>query len=111
MEGRKVYNFAVQTMVDTITSLMAKENLSIDDISYIVPHQANSRIIQAAAKRLKFPIDKFFLNIEDYANTSAASIPLALRDLEESGKLAKGDTIITVGFGAGLTSGGNVIVW
>lgn len=111
MEGRKVYNFAVQTIVDTITSLMEKEKLSVDDISYIVPHQANSRIIQAAAKRLKFPLEKFFLNIEDYANTSAASIPLALRDLEQSGKLNKGDTIITVGFGAGLTSGGNVIVW
>jgi 3-oxoacyl-[acyl-carrier-protein] synthase-3 len=111
MEGRKVYNFAVQTIVDTITSLMEKEHLGVDDISYIVPHQANSRIIQAAAKRLKFPLEKFFLNIEDYANTSAASIPLALRDLEQSGKLNKGDTIITVGFGAGLTSGGNVIVW
>jgi 3-oxoacyl-[acyl-carrier-protein] synthase-3 len=111
MEGRKVYNFAVGTIVDTIKTLMERENLTIDDIAYIVPHQANSRIISAAAKRLKFPEEKFFLNIEDYANTSAASIPLALRDLESSGKLSKGDTIITVGFGAGLTSGGNVIVW
>ncbi|MDA3835189.1 MAG: ketoacyl-ACP synthase III [Spirochaetales bacterium] len=111
MEGRKVYNFAVQTMVDTIRQLLDKEQLTIDDIDVIVPHQANSRIIQAAAKRLKFPIEKFFLNIEDYANTSAASIPIALKDLEEAGRLKKGNTVITVGFGAGLTSGGNLIVW
>lgn len=111
MEGRKVYNFAVQTIGDTVKELMEQEQLSIDDVDIIVPHQANSRIIQAAAKRLRFPIDKFFLNIEDYANTSAASIPIALKDLEETGRLKKGDTVITVGFGAGLTSGGNIIVW
>ncbi len=111
MEGRKVYNFAVNTIGETITKIMTKNGLTIDDIDMIVPHQANSRIIQAAAKRLKIPMDKFFLNIEDYANTSAASIPIALKDLEDAGRLSKGDTIITVGFGAGLTSGGNLIVW
>ncbi len=111
MDGRKVYNFAVRVVVSTIKTILEKNNLTIDDISYIVPHQANIRIIQATAKRLKYPMEKFYTNIHEYANTSAASIPIALNEMYEKGKLKKGDLILTVGFGAGLTYGANLIKW
>lgn len=111
MEGRKVYNFAVGTLSETISKLLERNDLTIDQIDWIVPHQANSRIIAAAAKRLKIDQSKFFVNIEDYANTSAASIPIALKNLESAGGLKKGMKILIVGFGAGLTSGGSIIVW
>jgi len=111
MDGRRVYNFAVRVVAATIKQLLQKNELSIDDISYIVPHQANQRIIQAAAKRLSIPAEKFYMNIERYANTSAASIPIALNEMWENGLLNTGDLILTVGFGAGLTYGGNIIRW
>ncbi len=111
MDGRKVYNFAVKQLSEMTKNLMANNGLTIDDIDMIIPHQANDRIIQAAAKRLKISPEKVFVNIEDYANTSAASIPIALKTLEDQDRLHKGDRIIIVGFGAGLTSGGSLIVW
>jgi 3-oxoacyl-[acyl-carrier-protein] synthase-3 len=91
--------------------MMEEESLGADDIAYIVPHQANARIVQAAAKRLKIPEEKFFLNIAEYANTSSASIPIALDELNRSGAIQKGGLVLTVGFGAGLSYGGNIIVW
>ena len=111
MNGQEVYNFAVKAMTSTIESLMKSQNAGIDDISRIVPHQANARIVQAASKRLEIPLEKFYLNIEEYANTSSASIPIALDEMNRSGFLKKGDLILTVGFGGGLTFGGNVIYW
>jgi 3-oxoacyl-[acyl-carrier-protein] synthase-3 len=111
MNGHAVYNFAVKVITETIAKLMEEESLTIDDISRIVPHQANARIVQAASKRLGIPEEKFFLNIAEYANTSSASIPLALDELNRSGQLQRGDLVITVGFGGGLTYGGNLIVW
>jgi 3-oxoacyl-[acyl-carrier-protein] synthase-3 len=111
MNGQAVYNFAVKVMTKTIEDMMKQENITIDDIARIVPHQANARIVQAAARRLHIPEDKFYLNIEEYANTSAASIPIAMDELNRSGQLKKGDLIMTLGFGAGLTYGGNLIVW
>ena len=111
MNGQEVYNFAVKAIADTVNALMAAGNYNADVISRIIPHQANARIVQAAAKRLKIPLEKFYLNIEEYANTSSASIPLALDELNRSGQLKKGDIILTVGFGGGLTYGGNIIIW
>ena len=111
MNGQEVYNFAVKAVTDTITSLLKAGNISIDDVTHIVPHQANSRIVQAASNRLRIPIEKFYLNIEEYANTSSASIPIALDEMNRKGKLKKGDLILTVGFGGGLTYGGNIIIW
>ncbi|GHV28411.1 3-oxoacyl-[acyl-carrier-protein] synthase 3 [Spirochaetia bacterium] len=111
MDGRAVYNFAVKAVTGTIEKLLAEENITIDQVARIVPHQANARIVQAAGKRLGIPEEKFFLNIEEYANTSAASIPIALDELNRDGKIKKGDLIMTIGFGAGLTYGGNLIVW
>jgi 3-oxoacyl-[acyl-carrier-protein] synthase-3 len=111
MNGQAVYNFAVKAVTGIIEKLLREEKITIDDISLIVPHQANARIVQAAGKRLGIPEKKFFLNIEEYANTSSASIPLALDELNRSGKLRRGDLIMTIGFGGGLTCGGNLIIW
>jgi len=111
MNGQEVYNFAVKAVTDIIGELLKKGNISIDDVTRIVPHQANARIVQAAARRLRIPMDKFCLNIEKYANTSSASIPIALDEMNRSGELKKGDLILTVGFGGGLTYGGNIIIW
>ena len=111
MNGHAVYNFAVGIITETIAGIMKEEKLDISDIKVIVPHQANARIVQAAGKRLKIPEEKFYLNIEEYANTSSASIPIALDELNRSGTLKKGDLVMTVGFGAGLTYGGNLIRW
>ena len=111
MDGKAVYDFAVSELTGIIKRLMSDNNLSIDDIDMFVCHQANARIITAAAKRLSFPVSKFALNMEEYGNTSSASIPITLSVLEERGELKKGMRIIIVGFGAGLTSGGGIIVW
>ena len=111
MDGRQVYNFAVKVVSEGLVSLMEDKGLTLDDVRWIVPHQANVRIIEAAAKRSKIPMEKFFLNIEEYANTSAASIPIALSEMCSRGLLSRGDLILTFGFGAGLTYGGNLIRW
>jgi 3-oxoacyl-[acyl-carrier-protein] synthase-3 len=111
MDGQAVYNFAVKAITDTMQKLLTDEGLTMADIKKIIPHQANKRIVQAAAKRLKVEESKFFFNMEKYANTSTATIPTALDEYARSGELQKGDIIMTVGFGAGLTYGGNLIVW
>jgi len=111
INGQAVYNFAVKAMTDLISEILREEGITINDLSRIIPHQANARIVQAAAKRLKIPEGICFLNIEEYANTSAASIPIALDELNRAGELKKGDLILTVGFGSGLTYGANLLVW
>jgi len=111
MNGQAVYNFAVKAITDTVAELLFQEGITANDVAWIVPHQANARIIQAAAKRLRIPEEKFFLNIEEYANTSAASIPIALDELNRDGKLARGDLVIAIGFGGGLTYGASLIAW
>jgi 3-oxoacyl-[acyl-carrier-protein] synthase-3 len=111
MNGQEVYNFAVKAITETTGALIKTANINVDDIAYIVPHQANARIVQAAAKRLRLPLEKFYLNIEEYANTSSASIPIALDEMNRNGQLKKGDLVLTVGFGGGLTYGGNIIKW
>jgi len=111
MDGRKVYYFAVGVLGKPIEILLEKAGMSLDDIDFIVPHQANVRIIDACAKRLSIPMEKFYMNIEEFANTSAASLPIALTDMSRKGILKAGHVILTVGFGGGLTYGGNIIRW
>lgn len=111
MDGRQVYNFAVKVVTEGIMGMMERNKLCLDDVAWIVPHQANVRIIEAASKRSKIPLSKFFINIEEYANTSAASIPIALSEMQAKGLVKPGDLLITFGFGAGLTYGGNLIRW
>ncbi len=111
MEGKPVFNFAVKAIDEVVSELLAKSGLTLDQVKLIVPHQANFRIIDAAARRLKTSTDKFFLNIDEVANTSAASIPLALDALVGAHRLETGDNLIFVGFGAGLTYGGMMVRW
>ena len=111
MNGQEVYNFAVKAVTDTVNALIKTGEINIDEIARIIPHQANARIVQAAAKRLRLPAEKFYLNIEEYANTSSATIPIAMDEMNRNGLLKKGDLILTVGFGGGLTYGGNIIIW
>ncbi|MEG2539494.1 MAG: beta-ketoacyl-ACP synthase III [Clostridium sp.] len=111
MEGREVFKFATTVMEKMILNILEKHNLALDEIKYIVPHQANSRIIDYTARKLKVESDKFYTNIESYANTSAASIPLALDEMNSRGLLEKGDKIILLGFGGGLSFGSALIKW
>jgi 3-oxoacyl-[acyl-carrier-protein] synthase III len=111
MDGKAVYMFAVKAITDVMTNLMTQSGLDIQDFKWIVPHQANARIVQAAAKRFGLPDERFYMNIEEFANTSAASVPIALDEMVKKGLIAKGDLIMTMGFGAGLTYGGAIIRW
>lgn len=111
MDGRAVYNFAVKAITDTINDLLQSDGITIDDVRWIVPHQANARIVQAAQKRFGIPDEKIYLNIEEYANTSAASIGIALDEMNRAGKIARSDLVMLVGFGAGMTYGGSLVVW
>lgn len=111
MDGKGVYMFAVKAMTDSIEAIIERTGRPLEDFRWIVPHQANARIVQAAAKRFGIPDDKIYMNIEEFANTSAASIPIAIADLDAKGLLSKGDLIMSMGFGAGLTYGGVAIRW
>ncbi len=109
--GREVYKFAVHAMGESAHRALEKCDLTGEDVDWLVPHQANIRIIESAAKRLAMPMEKVFLNLQDYGNTSAASIPLALSEAKQKGHLQRGDTVVVVGFGAGLTWASGVLKW
>ncbi|MDD5327155.1 MAG: ketoacyl-ACP synthase III [Phycisphaerae bacterium] len=109
IKGREVYQQAVRRIVEAVTECLEKCNLTMDDISMVISHQMNARIIESASKRLKIPEEKVFLNIAEYGNTSAASVPIAFNECARSGRIKHGDIIIFVAFGAGLTWGANVI--
>jgi 3-oxoacyl-[acyl-carrier-protein] synthase III len=111
MNGQNVYNFAVKSIKTLIERVMYESVRDLDEIRWIIPHQANARIVQAAAKRLRIPEDRFYMNMEEYGNTSAASIPIALGEMEQKGLLKKGELIMLIGFGSGLTYGATVIRW
>lgn len=111
MNGAEVYKFAVRVIDEAVRTAVDRAGVSLDDVKYIVPHQANSRIIDAAAKRLGVPPERWANNIKNYGNTSAGSIPLVLNEMYESGQLDKGDLLVLVGFGGGLTWGASVIRW
>lgn len=111
MDGREVFKFAVSIIPKSVDDLLTKSELALDDIDYVVCHQANERIISHVVKKMKAPPEKFFMNIQKYANTSAASIPLALNEMAENGLFERGMKIICVGFGAGLTWGGILLEW
>lgn len=111
MQGGEVFKYAVKAMVHSVNEVLTKEKITIDEIDWIVPHQANVRIIESAAKLLKAQPDKFYINLSEYGNTSSASIGLALDELSRSEKLKRGQKIILVGFGGGMTSGAILIQW
>lgn len=111
MKGSDVFKFAVSTVPKSIDRLLEKAGVAADDIDYYVCHQANVRIIESVAKKCKQPMDKFYINLDKYGNTSSASIPIALSEMCEKGLLKPGMKIICVGFGGGLTWGGAYLEW
>ena len=111
MNGRQVFRFATQVVSESIEDVVDKANLNMEEIDLIIPHQANVRIIETAAKRLKIPKEKFYLNLHRAGNTSAASIPIALCDAIEDGRLRPDTNLVFVGFGGGLTWASAVVKW
>lgn len=111
MRGAEVYKFAVKIMGEACIEALCRANLTPDDVNLFIPHQANIRIINAAAERMKLPPEKIFLNVHKYGNTSAGSIPIALAEAVQEGRVKRGDVLVFVGFGAGLTWGANVVKW
>ncbi|WP_314939092.1 beta-ketoacyl-ACP synthase III [Parvimonas micra] len=109
MNGKEIFKFAINVIEKSINKILDMNNLKIEDIKLIIPHQANQRIINNVAKKLNVDNDKFFVNLEKYGNTSAASVPMALCEAFESKKITKGDKVILVGFGGGLTWGSTII--
>jgi 3-oxoacyl-[acyl-carrier-protein] synthase III len=110
-DGREVFKRAVVGMADACARLLEKSGYSADDVSLLVPHQANGRIIASVAQRLSFPPDRVFVDLETVGNTSAASVPIALDHAWREGRLRPGDLVLTVAFGAGLAYGANLIRW
>jgi 3-oxoacyl-[acyl-carrier-protein] synthase-3 len=108
-EGRYVYKYAVTNMYNATLDVMKRNNLTVEDVDFLIPHQANLRIIEAVSERAQFPKEKVLVNIEHYGNTSGASIPLCLD--EYKGKLKKGDRLLLTAFGAGFTWGSMYVVW
>jgi len=111
MNGREVFKFAVRAMEDGASEVLRRAGMTRNDVDFLVPHQANIRIIEHAAKRLKLPMERVAVNVDRYGNTSTASVPLALDEALKSGKIKDGDNVILVGFGAGLTWAGLLIKW
>jgi len=111
MDGKEVFKFAVKVLPKCIKAVLEKAELKISDISLLIPHQANTRIINFAMKIFGLSKDKVYVNLDRYGNTSAASIPIALDEAVKEGRIKKGDIVVLAGFGAGLTYGANVIKW
>ncbi|MCI8466379.1 MAG: ketoacyl-ACP synthase III [Lachnospiraceae bacterium] len=111
MNGQEVFRFAVKTVPEVLEELLWRAGVSAEEIQYFVLHQANERIIGSVAKRMKQPLSKFPMNLEHYGNTSGASIPILLDELNREGRLRKGDKLALAGFGAGLTWGATFLVW
>jgi 3-oxoacyl-[acyl-carrier-protein] synthase-3 len=111
MDGKEVFRFATRVMAQATREALDAAGMELEDVDWIVPHQANIRIIEAAARGLKMPMDKFVVNLEKYGNTSTASIPIAVVEAVEKGQIESGDKLVLVGFGAGLTWGALTAEW
>jgi len=111
MDGREVFRFAVRAMEESSREAIFQAGLKIEDVAYVVPHQANQRIMSAVAKGLGLPAERMVSNVEKYGNTSSASIPIAMCEAWEDGRLQPGDNIVIVAFGGGLAWGAGVIEW
>ena len=111
MDGQAVFKFAVRKVPEVIQELLEKNHLQLEDIRYFLLHQANRRIIEAVARRLGIAVEKFPMNVAHCGNTSSASLPILLDELNHEGKLKKGDRLVLAGFGAGLTWGATIVEW
>ena len=110
-EGPEVFKFASSSMAASCVELLERNGLTGDDVALLVPHQANKRIIDATARRLKLPSERVFVNIDRYANTTCATIPIGLSEAVEQGRLSRGDNVVVAGAGAGYTWGSALIKW
>jgi 3-oxoacyl-[acyl-carrier-protein] synthase-3 len=110
-DGKAVFKVAVNGMANVSYEMMVRHNLVADDIAWLVPHQANLRIIAATADKMKLPSEKVMINIDKFGNTTAATIPLCLTEYYRNGKIKKGDKLILAAFGAGFTWGSAYLVW
>jgi 3-oxoacyl-[acyl-carrier-protein] synthase-3 len=111
MAGNQLFKVAVRALAEVSQEALKYNGLTSEDIDVMIPHQANTRIIEAAAKIINFPMDKVYLNIEKYGNTSSATIPIAMDEMNRGGELKAGDLILLCSFGTGVTWGGAVIRW
>lgn len=111
MNGRQVFRFATRIIAESILKVVEEAELTLDDVALIVPHQANTRIIESAAKKLGISTDRFYVNIDAVANTSAASIPIALAEAAKNGRLQPDDNVVLVGFGGGLSWAASIVKW
>lgn len=111
MIGRDVFRYAVRAMVSAVEHVLSQSGLTVDDVTLIIPHQANIRIVKSMIERLNVPAEKIYVNIDKYGNTSAASIPLALDEANREGRLQRGDLLLCCAFGSGFTWGATIIRW
>lgn len=111
MDGQEVFKFAVRQVPACIAEVMEHNHLMVEDIDYFILHQANRRIVEAVAKRMKVELTKFPMNLQEYGNTSSASIPLLLDEMNREGRLKKGQKLVLAGFGAGLSWGASLLEW
>lgn len=111
MDGQAVFKFAVREVPEVIREVLTKNQIKPEEVDYYILHQANRRIVEAAAKRLGEPLEKFPMNLQEYGNTSSASIPILLDELKRAGRIKKGQRLVMAGFGAGLTWGAGILDW
>ncbi len=111
MNGREVFKFATKSVVKSVERVLENARVTAEDIKFVVPHQANTRIVDVISNKLGIPYEKFYMNIDRYGNTSSASIPIALNELNEKGLIERGDKVILTGFGGGMTWGTMLVSW
>lgn len=111
MDGKEVFKFAVRKVPEIVAQILEDAQMDPEEIKYFVLHQANFRILEAASRRLKVPMDRIPVNIDRYGNTSAASVPILLDELKRDGKLERGDKLVLAGFGSGMTWGATLLEW
>ena len=111
MQGREVFKFATRSMLELLEVAFQRNGITASDLDLVIPHQVNYRIIEAVLRKISIPTDKLYLNLERYGNTSAASVPIALHEAVAEGRLKRGDLVLLVAFGAGLTWGYNLLRW
>ena len=109
MDGRAIFDFATRNVPKSVKKLLDNAQFNADDLDFVLPHQANSRIVEIISRKLKVPMDKFYMNMDEYGNTSSASIPIALNEMTEKGLIKSGDIGVLTGFGAGLTWGSMLV--
>lgn len=111
MDGREVFKFATKNVIRSLSKVMEEAAITAEDVKFFIPHQANARIVEVISKKLQIPFEKFYMNMDRYGNTSSASIPIALHELDEKGLLERGDKIILTGFGGGMTWATTLVEW